>query len=491
MSGVRPVGRWGIGALGALVVLSGAVPVLLPAGPVALAASPPAAGPTGQPAGQPAGQGPAPGVSAAVGPVPSGLGPALPLLTSAAPLPSPAAVAAAVTPLLRAPALGVRVGAEVCDLTTATVLYRRGASTPLAPASAVKLATATAALAVLGDSARLVTRVVAEGVVRGAVLHGNLLLVGGGDQLLSAGAAPGGTYPRFARIAGLAAQLVAAGISRVTGRVLGDGALFTGATQAPGWKPDYVADGSVTPVGSLEVDGGRLVPDLATTVRVADPALTAAADLTAALRAAGVRVGAGPGTRAVPPAELPPHPLAAVAGPPLAVEVESMLTRSDDDFAESLGRLLAIREGLPATFAGAAHAVTAELARLGLSTAGMHLADSSGLSVLDRVPSRLLVAILRLDASASHPQLRPVITGLPVAAFSGTLTFRYLTPPASRAAGLVRAKTGTLDGVTALAGTVVDRQGRQLVFAILTNSAAGTESAETVVDRVAAAIAAL
>ena len=111
--------------------------------------------------------------------------------------------------------------------------------------------------------------------------------------------------------------------------------------------------------------------------------------------------------------------------------------------------------------------------------------------MLDRVPSRLLVAILRMDASASHPQLRPVITGLPVAAFSGTLTFRYLTPPASRAAGLVRAKTGTLDGMTALAGTVVDRQGRQLVFAILTNSAAGTESAETAVDRVAAAIAAL
>jgi D-alanyl-D-alanine carboxypeptidase/D-alanyl-D-alanine-endopeptidase (penicillin-binding protein 4) len=406
-------------------------------------------------------------------------------------VPSAAQVRAALTPGLASPYLGSLVGVEVADLTTGRVLFRRNAGLPLLPASTAKLATATAALAVFGDSARLVTKVVALGTVRGGVLHGDLVLVGGGDQLLATGPASHGEYPQAARISGLAAQVAAAGIREVTGRVLGDGALFSGPAQAPGWKPDYVGDGSVAPVGALEVDGGRVQPDLATSPRVADPALAAAADLTVALRAAGVRGLQAPATTAVAPARLPARALATVAGPPLSVEVESMLTRSDDDLAESLGRLLAIHAGLPATFAGAAQAVTGELSRLGLPTAGLRLADTSGLSILDRVPARLLVAILRLDASASHPGLRPVLTGLPVAAFSGTLVFRFRTPPATRAAGLIHAKTGTLDNVTALAGTVVDRQGREVVFAILSNSAPDTDAGEAATDVVAAAIAGL
>ena len=71
--------------------------------------------------------------------------------------------------------------------------------------------------------------------------------------------------------------------------------------------------------------------------------------------------------------------------------------------------------------------------------------------------------MVRLVASGEHPELRPVLTGLPVAGFTGSLAYRFDQAPAGR--GLVRAKTGTLSGVSGLAGVATDREGTPLVFA--------------------------
>ena len=114
-------------------------------------------------------------------------------------------------------------------------------------------------------------------------------------------------------------------------------------------------------------------------------------------------------------------------------------------------------------------------------------ANGSGLSTLDRVTPRLLVATLRL--LAQRPELRPIVAGLPVAGFTGTLTDRYRSRQNRAGAGLVRAKTGTLAGVNTLAGTVVDADGRLLVFAFLTNRATGPDATEAALDRLAAALA--
>lgn len=89
--------------------------------------------------------------------------------------------------------------------------------------------------------------------------------------------------------------------------------------------------------------------------------------------------------------------------------------------------------------------------------AGARLADGSGLDRADKVSAGLLAGLLALAAGPDHPELRPVLTGLPVAGFSGTLGDRYTAT--SPATGLIRAKTGTLTGVNSLAGTAVDAQG--------------------------------
>ncbi len=89
------------------------------------------------------------------------------------------------------------------------------------------------------------------------------------------------------------------------------------------------------------------------------------------------------------------------------------------------------------------------------------------------------------------PQLRPLLAGLPVAGYSGTLEQRYLRATnGGSAAGAVRAKTGTLHNVNALAGVAVDADGRLLAFALVANGTKNAAQAEAGLDRLAAAIAA-
>jgi D-alanyl-D-alanine carboxypeptidase/D-alanyl-D-alanine-endopeptidase (penicillin-binding protein 4) len=151
---------------------------------------------------------------------------------------------------------------------------------------------------------------------------------------------------------------------------------------------------------------------------------------------------------------------------------------------------VAIAEGQPASFVGAAAATRTVLARLGLP-AGDQLLDGSGLSAQDRVTPALLAALLRTAAGPARPQLHALVPGLPVSGYLGTLDDRYRTGPAALAAGQVRAKTGTLDGVSSLAGLVRGRDGRLLAFAVVADRVpvGGTLPAEAALDDVAAALA--
>ncbi len=167
--------------------------------------------------------------------------------------------------------------------------------------------------------------------------------------------------------------------------------------------------------------------------------------------------------------------------------VERMLTNSDNDIAEALARQTALASGRPASFEGAEQAVTERLAALGIDVAGSRFADGSGLNRADKVSAGLLTGLLAGAADPQRPELRPVLTGLPVAGFTGTLRAR--NAGSSPAAGLVRAKTGTLTGVNSLSGTVVDPSGRLLAFAFLTANAPDGATAEKGLDKLAAAVA--
>ncbi|MFH9618512.1 D-alanyl-D-alanine carboxypeptidase/D-alanyl-D-alanine-endopeptidase [Streptomyces pratensis] len=370
----------------------------------------------------------------------------------------------ALEPLLDAPALGSVHAAAVIDTATGKQLYARGAATPMTPASTVKIATAAAALSALGPSHRIAT------TVRLSPDSRTLTLVGGGDPTLDKAA-----------LRSLAADTARSLRDGGTGpvRLTYDTSRYSGPALHPIGPNENIA-----PVSALMVDEGRLdKSDRGPARRTDDPAGDAArafADLLdeagAATRPAPTSGRAAAGSRTV----------ATHLSAPLSALVERALTNSDNDIAEALARQTAIKAGEPASFAGSRRAVTARLKALGLPLAGARFADGSGLDRADKVTAGLLARLLALAAGPDHPELRPVLTGLPVAGFSGTLDDRYTAT--SSATGLVRAKTGTLTGVNSLAGTAVDSQGRLLAFAFLASGSTSPEEAEAALDALAAAL---
>ncbi len=418
-------------------------------------------------------------------PAPSAL---LPESLSAANDPSTAALTAALTPPLADRAFaGDDVAMLVTDAASGRVLFDHDSADSVPPASTAKLAVAVAALQVLGPDAQLTTRVVQTG--RSAVV-----LVGGGDPTLSGPAAVGPVspgYPTPASLTVLAEQtasgLLAHGTTTIT--VGYDASLFAGATLAPGWKPIYQTEGDVSPVSALEVDEGH--PNPAATATAADPAAVAAAEFAALVSSDGVKVTGVPAaaSAASPPGGNPRPVVASVASPPISELVQRMLERSDNDLAEALSRQVAIAAGHPATFAGGVAAVKAAIASLGVDPSGLATVDASGLSPLDRVTPATLVALLRLAIVPGHDRLAPILSGLPVAGFSGTLSGRF-GGLAAAGAGVIRAKTGTLDGVVALAGYLQDSSGATLVFATVVTGVAttATVATEAAVDRLTASL---
>ncbi|MEW2066394.1 D-alanyl-D-alanine carboxypeptidase/D-alanyl-D-alanine-endopeptidase [Streptomyces sp. NPDC007346] len=368
-------------------------------------------------------------------------------------------------PLIGAPALGTGAAASVIDIATGKQLYGHAATAPMTPASTVKIATTVAALSALGPDHRIATTVRLSEDAR------TLTLVGGGDPTLNAAA-----LRSMATEAARALQEADATGVRLTY----DTSRYTGPVLHPIGPNDNIA-----PVTALMVDEGRLDgTDRGHAPRSGDPAGDAARAFAAQLRKAGVKVtGAPRQARAADQART----VATHHSAPLSALVERTLTNSDNDIAEALARQTAIAAGESADFAGARRAVTAELKKLQVPTAGARLADGSGLDRKDRVTATLLATLLARAADPDRPELRPVLTGLPVAGFSGTLSTRYQDAPG--ATGLVRAKTGTLRGVNSLAGTVVDPRGRLLAFAFLASGTSSPSEAESALDALATALA--
>jgi serine-type D-Ala-D-Ala carboxypeptidase/endopeptidase (penicillin-binding protein 4) len=400
----------------------------------------------------------------------------------AASVPNGAALAARLNGLLGG--AGSNINAVVIDAATRRTLYDQRAGVAATPASTTKLATSVAALATLGPDRRFTTKVVrgpAESPAGGSTgtSADRIVLVGGGDPTLTLEPAKG--YPAYASLTVLAERTAAAlkstGTTRVT--VDHDISLYSGSRTAPGWKPNYLPDGEVAPVTALMVNEGRITRT--DKHRVSDPPSVAAEAFTRLLRANRIDARQGAQTRARPAAAQ----LAAVQSPPVSVLVEHALTVSDNDVAEALARQVAIARKRPSTFDGGAHAVEEALARLGVG-AGVDVSDGSGLSPRNRITPMALANIAALAASTRRPELRAAITGLPVAGFSGTLADRY-TVFGAQGAGLVRAKTGTLAGVSTLAGVVYDADGRLLAFAFMADKVNGDVTGT--LDQLAAAVA--
>ena len=410
------------------------------------------------------------------------LSPLLPAPSPQAPVPTALGLRRALAPGLAAPSLGRSVAVSVLDAVTGRPLLETDSHKVVLPASTAKIATAVAALTALPADRRLTTKVVA------GAAPGEVVIVGAGDPTLGGKLTKASTYPPVARISDLAAQVRAALAGAVVTRVTVDDTLYAGPLLGPGWRPQYVTGGDVAPVMALMVDGGRIRPAAVRAPRLADPAVAAGHQLAALLGAPKAVVGRG---RA--PADA--KQLGAVTSPTVQQLVEGMLTRSDNDLAEALSRQVAIAKGRPATFAGAAAAVRDVLhdvlAEVGATPGSVALVDGSGLSRLDRVQPGALTRLLSAIAGRDRDRLHPVLSGLPVAGFDGTLEKRFRRGPGVPAAGVVRAKTGTLNGVSALAGLVRTRDGRLLAFDLTADGVpiGSTLASQTALDRLAAALA--
>jgi D-alanyl-D-alanine carboxypeptidase/D-alanyl-D-alanine-endopeptidase (penicillin-binding protein 4) len=141
-----------------------------------------------------------------------------------------------------------------------------------------------------------------------------------------------------------------------------------------------------------------------------------------------------------------------------------MLTYSENTVAEDLARVVALEAGRPGTTAEATRAVLAADSAFALDTAGIVMADGSGLDRNSRISAKTFTDLLVL--LAADPVAGDILRDLPVANLSGTLASRF---GGTEGAGTVRAKTGTLNGASALSGTVVTDDGAWLGFSIILN----------------------
>jgi D-alanyl-D-alanine carboxypeptidase/D-alanyl-D-alanine-endopeptidase (penicillin-binding protein 4) len=329
------------------------------------------------------------------------------------------------------------------------------------PASTTKLITAANALTVFGPAYHVTT------TVRRGTTWGQVVLVGAGDPSLSRAGM---------RILAASTAKAVRAQGRHWVRVQVDDYLFPRPTLATGWSSSYMPT-DVSPVRALVVSGHRRW----------DTSIDAGNVFAGLLKEYGVRTSAV--VRARAPAGTPV--LAKVQGRRLDVMVKDMLLPSDNDHAEALHRLVAIRAGYPATWTGAAAAQRKVLAGLGIDLGTSRLYDGSGLSRSDRLTARQLVSVLSLPLDGNHPRLVSLLSSLPVAGRSGTLArnyLRYTTWPTRCAAGLVEGKTGSLRGVITLAGYARGADGRTKAFALLANGVPSTLTTRKAVDKLATTV---
>ena len=411
------------------------------------------------------------------------------LRTPAGPALDPAALRSTLAPLLGDANLGRHVGVAVRDLSRDRAVLTVGGTAPFVPASTLKLFTAAAALAELGPAHRFETTVQLDRSGPGVP---TVVLVGGGDPLLARQQPDPGTAfaPDVSGVVSvdlLAAQtarfLRDAGVRRV--RVGWDASMFSGPSVSPQWQPSYVPDEVVSPISALWVDEGRL--GLGFSDRSPDPAEAAAAELVDGLEGRGIGVVGAPAVSDGAEGEV----AASGRSAPLDEIVTHVLEVSDNEGAEVLLRHVALANGRPGSFAAGGAAVEEVLTGLGVPWDAVVVHDGSGLSRNDRVTLRAVTAVLALGADPDLPELRTLLSGLPVARFTGSLVFRFVDDGTAAGRGLVRAKTGTLTGVHGLAGTVVTRDDSRLAFALLTDQVRpiDTLDARAQLDRMAAALA--
>ena len=289
------------------------------------------------------------------------------------------------------------------------------------PASNEKLLLSMTLLDTFGTGHEIITDAAAKHAPDHGVLRGDLWIRGRGDPEVDR-----------SMIAALARRLHAEGVERIRGRVIGSTGYFRRDWSAPGWN--HVARQYVNRPTALTFDGNDAT----------HPELEAARALTDRLERLGVRVSGSPSAGAAPGGLTR---IGSVRSRPLHAILRSMLRPSDNFDAEVLGKGLGAEvSGPPGTIAKGAAAIARWVADQGASSFRSY--DSSGLSYWDRVTT---VGIVHLLGVAEDESWGSVLRSSLPTGGQGTLEHRLRGVP-------VRAKTGTLDRISALSGWVRARR---------------------------------
>jgi D-alanyl-D-alanine carboxypeptidase/D-alanyl-D-alanine-endopeptidase (penicillin-binding protein 4) len=449
--------------------------------------------------------------------------------------PKPSALDRQIERLIQASPAAARAfwGVQVVSLSTGKTLAAINAGRLFAPASNTKLFTSAVALAELGPDHHFETTVTAQKPPDAAGrLAGDLRLVGGGD-------------PSLASVEDLADQVVASGVRRIDGDIVGDDTAYVWEPYPEGWAQDDTLWDYGAPVSALALNGnlvsvrvrathnrtavalsppfeyyaldnrvradphaedkvhlerlpgsrqlrlwGALRPHAETQFLVAidDPALYAACVLADALERRGVAIAGRPVAEHRYPHQRESDPEAAVlarhSSPELAELLRTMDKASVNLYAEMFLREVGRREGAGSRAAGI-DTLRRFLAGAGIAAPEYNFADGSGLSGSNLVSPEAVVKLLRFMHKSARREVWMSL--LPVGGQDGTLAGRF---NGAEAASRVHAKTGTLTHASALSGYVQSASRGTLAFSILVNNySASTADVRAVIDRIALELA--
>lgn len=366
-------------------------------------------------------------------------------------LPWPQNVQARLDTLLKDPLLEKsQLGLLVYDLSADSVLYSFGAKQTLRPASTMKLLTAVTAIDLLGSNYQFRTSLSYTGEVKDSVLMGDLYCVGGMDPLFDAG-----------DMNAFVESVRALGIDTIRGRIIADTSFKEENLLGEGWCWDD--------------DNPQLSALL---VSRKDEFVSSFVDQ---LRHTGIVVEAVCTSGTLPKGTLTLcnsiHSLRDVLYP--------MLKESDNLYAESMFfQIAASMRAHPAKAVHARQLIKQELGKAGVSDIMYKIADGSGLSLYNYVTPELMVKLLRYAYHNSHIYMH-LYSALPIAGQDGTLKKRMTGPSTN---GRVRAKTGTLTGVSSLAGYCISASNHMLAFCIINQGVMKNSDGRNFQDKVCTAL---
>ena len=371
------------------------------------------------------------------------------------------------------PALGV-LSASVTDVETGEVLWAKDENRKLTPASATKLYTAAAAILALDEDSRWSTDLLQD-----PNDPGRLILRSDGDVSLSRDGE--GFFTDATSVTKLAEKAKKKLGGQAVTSIVVDNSIRSGDLFNKTWDREDIDGGNIANLDAVMLDAGRLDPYTSDSARSHNPGEDVGRALADAL-GADAEVTVASVAKEMTPSLGDQDPIATVQSAPLNVRLRDMLVHSDNIMAEAIGREIAKSQGEPQTFEGATSATLDVLKEHGIDTKDATLFDNSGMSEKNRLTAH------ELDGVLSNKEVRDILDMLPVASVEGTLEARYGSGSGSEdSAGWVRAKTGTLSGVNALAGTVMTDSGRALTFAFLSNES-DPNSARPALDRLANAV---